>query len=109
MSVSALVFALTGCHHQPTPEIRLNQVGFAPLQEKTALIDVEDADTPPCEVIIVNAAGDTAWRGVASATMLNPVSGMDKGLRVILIILTWLSARRQMVSFCMPVLLEMAR
>ena len=78
MSVSALVFALTGCHHQPTPEIRLNQVGFAPLQEKTALIDVEAADSPPCEVIIVNAAGDTAWRGVASATMLNPVSGKPR-------------------------------
>ena len=78
MSVSALVFALTGCHHKPTPEIRLNQVGFAPLQEKTALIDVEAPDTPPCEVIIVNAAGDTAWRGVASATMLNPVSGKPR-------------------------------
>ena len=78
MSVSVLVFALTGCHHQPTPEIRLNQVGFAPLQEKTATIDVEAADTPPCEVIIVNAAGDTAWRGVASATMLNPVSGKPR-------------------------------
>ena len=78
MSVSALVFALTGCQHKPTPEIRLNQVGFAPLQEKTALIDVEAPDTPPCEVIIVNAAGDTAWRGVASATMLNPVSGKPR-------------------------------
>jgi len=73
-----VIFAFIGCQHKPTPEIRLDQLGFAPHQEKTATIDVEAPDTPPCEVIIVNAVGDTTWRGVASATMLNPVSGKPR-------------------------------
>ena len=55
--------------------IRMNQVGFAPLQEMTATIDVDSLNAAPCEVFILNAAGDTVWRGVASATMANPVSG----------------------------------
>lgn len=53
----------------------MNQVGFAPNQEKTATLDVESLDAAPCEVLILNAAGDTAWAGVASETMVNPVSG----------------------------------
>ena len=72
------VFVFTGCQHKPTPEIRLNQLGFAPSQEKTATIDVEALDTPPCEVFILNASGDTMWSGVASETMLNPVSGKPR-------------------------------
>lgn len=72
------VFAFMGCQHKPTPEIRLNQLGFAPYQEKTATIDVEALDTPPCKVFILNATGDTTWRGVAAETMLNPVSGKPR-------------------------------
>ncbi len=53
----------------------MNQVGFAPDQEKTATIDVDSLNAAPREVLILNAAGDTAWTGVASATMANPVSG----------------------------------
>ena len=53
----------------------MNQVGFSPLQEKTATIDVDSLNAAPCEVFILNAAGDTAWSGVASETMVNPVSG----------------------------------
>jgi len=58
--------------------IRMNQVGFAPLQEKTATIDVDALNAAPCEVVILNAAGDTAWIGVASETKVNPVSGKPR-------------------------------
>ena len=74
----SFVFCLTGCRHQPTLEIRLNQVGFAPQQEKTATIDVASKDAKPCEVAIVNANGETVWQGQASATILNPVSGKPR-------------------------------
>ena len=63
------------CQRQTQPQIRLNQVGFAPHQEKTATIDVDALDATPSEVVILNAVGDTVWTGVASATMVNPVSG----------------------------------
>jgi endoglucanase len=56
----------------------MNQVGFAPQQEKTATIDVDSPDAAPCEVVIVNVEGDTVWSGTASATMLNPVSGKPR-------------------------------
>ena len=66
----------TGCRHTAleTP-IRMNQVGFAPDQEKTATIDVDMIEAAPCEVGILNAAKDTVWQGTASETMVNPVSG----------------------------------
>ena len=63
------------CQRAVDPQIRLNQVGFAPNQEKTATIDVDSLNAAPCEVTILNAAGDTAWSGLASETMINPVSG----------------------------------
>ena len=78
LSLSAAVFCLIGCQHNPTLEIRLNQVGFAPQQEKTATIDVASKDAKPCEVAIVNANGETVWQGQASATILNPVSGKPR-------------------------------
>ena len=53
----------------------MNQIGFAPNQEKTATIDVDSLNAVPCEVLIVNEAGDSVWSGVASETMVNPVSG----------------------------------
>ena len=56
--------------------IRMNQVGFAPQQEKTATIDVDSLNTVPCTVYIVSCTShDTVWMGTASATMANPVSG----------------------------------
>ena len=63
------------CQRPKENPIRINQVGFAPHQEKTATIDVDALDATPSEVVILNAAGDTVWSGVASATMINPVSG----------------------------------
>jgi len=72
-------FALSGCSHFSNGgPIRMNQVGFAPQQEKTATIDVDSPDAAPCEVVIVNVEGDTVWSGTASATMLNPVSGKPR-------------------------------
>lgn len=75
LSFSVAVLGLTGCRHKPTPEIRMNQVGFAPHQEKTATIDVDSLHSAPCKVFILAQNGDTVWRGMASETMINPVSG----------------------------------
>ena len=72
---------LNGCKHtSSSPEIRLNQVGFRPLQEKTATIDVCAADAAPYSVSILSASGDTVWTGTASPTMLNPISGKPRQL-----------------------------
>ena len=68
----------TGCRHaaSDSPAIRMNQLGFAPLQEMTATIVLDSPDTPPCEVVIVNRQSlDTVWTGVPAVTMNNPVSG----------------------------------
>ena len=69
------VCALVACQRPKENPIRINQVGFAPNQEKTATIDVASQDAAPCEVFILNADKDTVWRGIASETMVNPVSG----------------------------------
>ena len=68
-----------GCKHSlSSREIRINQVGFAPQQEKTATIDVCAVDAAPCSVYILSEKGDTTWTGVASTTMLNSVSGKPR-------------------------------
>ena len=73
--------ALMGCKHSSSSsEIRINQVGFSPQQEKTATIDVCAADAAPCSVVILSQTGDTVWTGMASATMLNPVSSKPRQL-----------------------------
>lgn len=69
---------LVGCKHSAPLQVRVNQVGFSPEQEKTATIDVCCAEVEPCTVCIMNAAGDTIWQGKASATMLNPISGKPR-------------------------------
>ena len=68
-----------GCKHSlSSHEIRINQVGFAPQQEKTATIDVCTPDAAPCFVSILSETGDTVWTGIASTTMLNSVSGKPR-------------------------------
>ena len=70
---------LMGCKHSlSSSEIRINQVGFAPEQEKTATIDVCTADAAPYSVSIVSETGDTVWTGLASTTMLNPISSKSR-------------------------------
>ena len=75
-----LACALIGCKHSFSSDIRINQVGFAPDQEKTATIDVCAVDAAPCAVAILSEIGDTVWTGMASATMLNSVSGKPRQL-----------------------------
>ena len=76
----ACACALIGCKHSFSSDIRINQVGFAPEQEKTATIDVCAVDAAPCAVAILSEIGDTVWTGMASATMLNSVSGKPRQL-----------------------------
>ena len=83
MKKSLLLFAaigalLIGCRPVSNPEIRMNQVGFSPLQEKTATIDVCCAEAQPHVAFVLAANGDTVWSGTGSATMLNPVSGKPR-------------------------------
>lgn len=84
--LTVLAVIQVACNRSENSPIRLNQLGFAPGQEKTATINVDALDTPPCEVfIIVNSQQpgqtcngqqpDTVWSGVASTTRVNPVSG----------------------------------
>ena len=75
------VCSFMACQRTKENPIRINQVGFAPAQEKTATIDVDSLNAAPCEVFIVQSpisnlqSPDTVWRGFASETMINPVSG----------------------------------
>ena len=76
--LTALAVLQVACNRSNSDNgpIRLNQVGFAPLQEMTATIIVDSLNTPPCTSYIVNCTSlDTVWRGLASETMVNPVSG----------------------------------
>ena len=66
--ISTLV--LIGCTKETSP-IRLNQVGFAPNQEKTATIVMDE----PVSAFILNEIGDTVWIGVSEDTLQNPISG----------------------------------
>ena len=71
---------LVACNRQNNVgnPICMNQLGFAPHQEKTATIDVHSLDEPPCKAFILNTTGDTVWSGTASPTMPNPVSGKPR-------------------------------
>ncbi len=76
IAVSAAL--LSACNHfnPDNGPIRLNQVGFAPYQEKTATIIVDSLNTAPCTLYIVHRTSlDTVWIGVPAVTMNNPVSG----------------------------------
>ena len=76
-SLFIAILLLSACNHfnPDNGPIRLNQVGFAPHQEKTATIVLSNLQSPISNCYITNIAGDTVWRGQASETMLNPVSG----------------------------------
>ena len=72
-AVLVCAFVLVACNHfnPDNGPIRLNQVGYAPDQEKTATI----IPSPISKCYILDIVGDTVWRGEVSETMLNPVSG----------------------------------
>ena len=81
--IAALCAVLSACTHfnPDNGPIRLNQVGFAPNQEKTATIVLDDKSpyttrhTPYTNVFILNENGDTVWTGNPSPVTHNPVSG----------------------------------
>ncbi len=77
--IAASAALLSACNHfnPDNGPIRLNQVGFAPLQEMTATIVLPDSTVDPyaTTAVITNAIDDTVWIGVPAVTMNNPVSG----------------------------------
>ena len=74
ITFACILFA--GCKQTASNlEVRLNQVGFRPLQEKTSTIIGGKSGESRWNVDIVSAQGDVVWQGKASETMLNPVSG----------------------------------
>ena len=74
ITFACILFA--GCKQTASNlEVRLNQVGFRPLQEKTSTIIGGISGESRWNVDIVSAQGDVVWQGKASETMLNPVSG----------------------------------
>ena len=72
---------LTGCKHYTNPDngpIRLNQVGYAPNQEKTATIVLDDKSqitNHKSQIFILDESLDTIWRGESSEMKFNPISG----------------------------------
>ena len=74
---SLLVVGCKQTAEQQTSPIRLNQVGYAPLQEMTATIVLPDStvDAEATSVVITNADNDTVWTGVPAVTLTNPISG----------------------------------
>ena len=76
-AVMACAFVLVACNHfnPDNGPIRLNQVGFAPDQEKTATVVLTDDQSPITGVFILNANQDTVWTGTPSPVTHNPVSG----------------------------------
>ena len=74
--IAALCAVLSACTHfnPDNGPIRLNQVGFAPNQEKTATIVLDDKSLYT-NVFIFNENGDTVWTGNPSPVTHNPVSG----------------------------------
>ena len=77
--IAASAALLSACNHfnPDNGPIRLNQVGFAPLQEMTATIVLPDSTVDPyaTTVVITNAIDDTVWIGVPAVTKNNPGSG----------------------------------
>ena len=82
LSVLCILSALAVCQvacHRSNPDngpIRLNQVGFAPDQEKTATIVLTNDQSPITNVFILNENGDTVPLAISpSPIAFNPVSG----------------------------------
>ena len=76
--LTALCAVLTGCSKQSVSPIRLNQVGYAPDQEKTATIVLpvkSQITNHKSQIFILDESLDTIWRGETSEIKYNPVSG----------------------------------
>ena len=83
--LSALAVCQVACNRSNSDNcpIRLNQVGFAPDQEKTATIvlPVTENPSPVTAVFILNENNDTVWSGNPSPVTHNPVS--DKPCQIV--------------------------
>jgi len=65
-----------GCKHNASSNIRLNQLGFSPMQEMTATIILDEpAAETNTNVFITNENNDTVWIGVPAVSLSNPISG----------------------------------
>ena len=65
-----------GCKHNASSNIRLNQLGFSPMQEMTATIVLDEPTAgTTTNVVITNGNNDTVWVGVPAVSMCNPISG----------------------------------
>ena len=72
----SLLFVACNKNSESNP-IRLNQMGFSPLQEMTATVVLPDncMDSDATTVVITNEKNDTVWTGVPAVTLTNPISG----------------------------------
>ena len=69
--IASACILLAACKQTTTSPIRLNQVGYRPMQEKTATIMLDE----PITACILNADGDTVWTAQTDVRLTNPVSG----------------------------------
>lgn len=72
----SLLFVACNKNSESNP-IRLNQVGYSPLQEMTATVVLPDncMDADATTAVITNENNDTVWTGVPAVTLTNPISG----------------------------------
>ena len=72
----SLLFVACNKNSESNP-IRLNQVGYSPLQEMTATVVLPDncMDADVTTAVITNENNDTVWTGVPAVTLTNPISG----------------------------------
>ena len=67
--IASACLLLAACKQTTTSPIRLNQVGYRPMQEKTATIVLDE----PITACIINADGDTVWTAQTDVKLTNPV------------------------------------
>jgi len=72
----SLLFVACNKNSESNP-IRLNQVGYSPLQEMTATVVLPDncMDADVTTAVITNENNDTVWTGVPAVTLTNPIYG----------------------------------
>ena len=69
--IASACLLLAACKQTTTSPIRLSQLGYRPMQEKTATIVLDE----PITACILNADGDTVWTAQTDVRLTNPVSG----------------------------------
>lgn len=67
----AITAFMSGACAYESENIRINQVGFYPSQEKTITLEQDN----PCEIVSIYRAGRKIWEGEAVRTAVSPWSG----------------------------------